>query len=67
MAKSSSKRSIEFIEGYLACSRHLSRFRNPYRALVLTQPVQGLQKFQEWHDGWNKRFWNEGINSPDPA
>lgn len=61
-----SERSDEFLEGYAACGRGISRTRNPYSSTPIGPSV--LQSSKDWHEGWNTRFHGEAIyeGTPDP-
>jgi len=69
---SSSIKSEEFIKGYNACAVGISRPHNPYLAgqpwLWEFPPKNWKQNSDDWHDGWNTRFYGEKIyeGEPDP-
>lgn len=51
----SSERSTEFLEGYGACDRGISRPHNPF------DPLIHADRWKEWHEGWNTRFYGEAV------
>lgn len=51
------ERSTAYQEGYDACHRFISRTHNPYGHTPNGPSV--LQSSIDWHEGWNKRFYNE--------
>lgn len=57
------ERSTEFLEGYGACARSISRHHNPF-----PQMDGGLrdQRWEDWHEGWNTRFYGEKIYEGEP-
>lgn len=63
-----SSRSDEFLEGYNACKRGISRPRNPYQGPTVNGISNILRKFEDWHDGWSTCFHGEAIyeGTPDP-
>jgi len=60
MAAKSIERTTEFLEGYGACGRFISRTHNPFD--------KNTTQWFEWHEGWNTRFYGESIyeGEPDP-
>lgn len=59
------ERSSEFIAGYEACAKFISRSQNPYK-VKLPPPGWERTAYDDWRAGWNKRFFGENINSQDP-
>lgn len=63
-------RSPQFIEGYGACDKGISRTRNPYPEIVVNTNGQERANYQwdHWRDGWNTRFFGEALyeGTPDP-
>lgn len=49
--------SKEFLEGYNFCATFGSRSHNPYYSTIQTN--ENGQKFDDWHEGWNTRFYSE--------
>ncbi len=63
------KRSAEFLEGWAACDKGISKPHNPYKAgqpwLLEFPPKDWELHLNEWDAGWNKRFYGEALHS-DP-
>jgi hypothetical protein len=55
-----SEKSSSFLEGYGACAQFISRHRNPF------DPFTHFQKWTDWHEGWNTRFYGEKIYEGEP-
>lgn len=55
------------MEGYTACSKGISRSRNPYADKPVDDKYSDVKaiQFLDWHNGWNKRFYQENLHS-DP-
>ncbi len=50
--------STEFLEGYGASAKGITRMRNPFERLINNE-VNPM--WSEWHEGWNTRFHGETI------
>lgn len=66
-------RSKEFIEGYFACKKGISRPRNAYVQFYLPEKtyvggpdIETLAKAHDWFNGWSQCFWGFGVNEVDP-
>ena len=51
--------SPEYLEGYEASDRGITRMRNPYAMDVLTE--EGRIKYTDWEDGWMAKFYGEAL------
>lgn len=68
--------STEYLEGYGACAKFITRMRNPYkagagpwsmeRAAAEPDNYKLHPAYCDWQNGWNTRFYGEPVFEGGP-